>query len=230
MKLSDAFPLSSFHALATKIKKQSAAAPFALQIGAMDGVKFDLLNPHLTQGGWNGLLVEPVGDMFEILQQTYKNQPDIKLVNCAIGKQDGTMTLRRIRPETVAKGLIPEEALGITTEINSKGLLNNPKLFQAFPQLTQDDVIEFSVPCLTLPNLLHQNGITTLDLVMIDTEGADWMIAQQLDLSRYQPKLICLEHSSLTDGDKRDCLNHFVHAGYNAALCQEDKENFLFFT
>ena len=227
MDTQPSIPVASFHTLVDGIVKNTAS-PFALQIGAMDGVKFDLLHQHLIRGGWRGLLVEPVPDMFAALQNTYKNQPQITLVKCAIGSHDGTMQLKRVNPQAVAEGIVPEEALGITTSPDSMGLLNNPRLFQGYPRLRPEHILEFSVDCLTLASLLGRHQVEHIDLVMIDTEGADWMIAKQIDLGRYRPRLICLEHTSLPDGDKLACIAHFMQNGYRGFLCQEDPENFLF--
>lgn len=221
------FPCASFHGLAARLKT-TKPYPFALQIGAMDGVQFDLLNQHLIQQGWQGLLVEPVPDMFAMLQDTYKNQPHIKLANCAISDYDGTLMLRRISPEAVSRGLIPTKSLGMTTSVSSQSILNDPELIKKFPGLEAQHIQEISVPCITLQNLLNNKQITHIDLVVIDTEGADWMIAQQLDLESYHPELICIEHTSLSNDDKASCLRHFIIHGYSAYLCLEDMENFLF--
>jgi FkbM family methyltransferase len=221
------FPTASFHALASRIKEASGAKPFALQIGAMDGVKFDLLNPHLSQGGWQALLVEPVPDMFKALQEKYRGQSDIRLANCAVSDHDGTITLRRVDPKAVSEGIISEEALGFTTTMKSGGMLNDPLLFEKHPGL-KNNILEVTAPCFTLQSLLQSNAVDTIDLLMIDTEGADWLIAQQLDLTRYRPQLICLEHSSLTQEDQAACIRHFFSHGYSGALCTEDLENFLF--
>ena len=193
----------------------------------MDGIKFDLLHPHLSQGAWGGLLVEPVSDMFEALRDTYKNQPHIMLANCAISDHDGTMMMKRVNPRAIAEGILPEEALGLTTGM-MRGTLNHPNAFKNFPQLTSEHIIEFSAPCFTLPKLLKQGKVDQIDVVVIDTEGADWLIARQLDLALYTPRLICLEHTSLSNEDRNACLQHFLSHGYTGALCQEDRENFLF--
>ncbi len=226
---SHTFSSASFHSLAAKLKADKASPLFALQIGAMDGIRFDLLNQHLIEGSWSGLLVEPVKDMFSILEKTYINQPNIKLANCAIAEHNGTLTLRRIDPKAISQGLIPEEALGITTGPDSHSLLNDIRLRRAFPLLKDEHIVEFTVPCLTLQTLLSRHKISSIDLVMIDTEGADWLIAKQLDLVHYKPQLICLEHSSLSETDKGICVKHFIDHGYQGALCKEDNENVLFF-
>lgn len=221
------YPTASFHTLAQTLKQQSAEPPFALQIGAMDGIKFDLLHPHLAAGGWRGLLVEPAPDMFAALQKTYAHVNGLEFANCAVGENDGTLSLRRIDPAAISQGLIAEHALGLTTSSMSNSGLNSTAFLNKFPDLASH-IIEFTAPAYTLHNLLERYSINVIDLLMIDTEGADWRIARQLDLSRYTPKLICLEHSNLADKERQDCVHHFLNHGYNGALCEEDAENLLF--
>ena len=220
---------ASFHALAQKVKGLATSLPFALQIGAMDGVRFDLLHPHLIAGGWRGLLVEPVPDMFEKLRQTYAAQTGITFSNCAIADQNGTLVLRRVDPVAVEKGLIPEEALGITSAFAERALFGHPKFAEAFPEVAQNYVHDITVPCVTLSYLLEQNAVDQIDLVMIDTEGADWLIARQLDVARYHPALICLEDTSLTESEQKDCAAYFALYGYTRVRCMEDEQNVLFY-
>lgn len=221
-------PQASFHALMERIKVAAPSIPFILQIGAMDGVRFDLVSPHVLKGGWRALLIEPVPDMFQALTATYANQPTVTLANCAIAPHKGTLTMRRIRPEAVAEGIVPEQALGLSTAADSHGHLNSGEVQKKYPALRPEHFETFDVPCLPLADLLRQCGVDAIDVVVIDTEGADWMIAQQLDVARYRPSMICLEHSSLADGEKIACLNHFIGHGYVPSMCSEDMENFLF--
>lgn len=219
----------SFHSLTEKLVGMVASIPFALQIGAMDGIKFDLLHQHLIKGAWSGLLVEPVPDMFEKLRETYKTCSRLHFANCAISDSDGFLTLRRVDPIAIGKGLIPEEALGITSSFIDRSLFSHPKFAQAYPEVAQDYISEIRVPCCTLRHLLEKHDVQTLDLVMIDTEGADWLIARQLDLKQFTPSLICLEYTSLPSQEIEDCSTHFVSHGYKVALCLEDQQNLVFY-
>lgn len=223
------FAHRSFHELADKVAGSCGdRAPFALQVGAMDGVRFDLLHPHLSGGAWNGVLVEPVPDMFEKLQATYAAQPHLKLVNCAIAEHDGTLTLRRVAPQAVEEGLIPAEALGISTMYKDRGILGHPAFAKGYPEVADKYVVELETACRKLSGILNELDTLDIDVVMIDTEGADWMIAKQLDLDAYRPRLVCLEYDSLTETELAECCVHFMKHGYKAAICAEDEQNLLF--
>ena len=218
----------SFHALVEKIESKTSGSRFALQIGAMDGIKFDLLHPHLINGKWHGLLVEPVPDMFEKLRLTYKGCSQLQFANCAVAGHNGSLTLRRIDPAAVEKGLIPEEALGITSSFADRSLLSHPKFSQAYPEVAKNYIRELEIPCCPLNDLLERYDVKAIDLAVIDTEGADWLIIRQLDLKRFAPSVICMEYTDLPENEVQDCYNHFSSYGYRAALCAEDHQNLIF--
>ena len=81
--------------------------PFALQVGAMDGVEHDHLYPFLAGGGWGGLLVEPLRDYFHALVRNYGNGTSgreeeggrrLKFANKCIAEEDGRSVMYRLPP------------------------------------------------------------------------------------------------------------------------------------
>ncbi len=215
-------PRASFHELARKVKN-SVSKPFALQVGAMDGVFFDLLHPLLIEGGWEGLLIEPLPDMFALLQKTYASQPQLKLINCAISDHSGALPLYRIDPEAVTKGFLPKEALGMTTSFSDRGFMGREDYAERF----KAHMRKTEVPCRSLLETI--GDIPHIDVAVIDTEGSDWMIAQQLDIARFKTRLICIEYSNLRTDELKECCAHLSERGFALALCEEDTENFLFY-
>jgi len=220
----DGLTRASFHVLADRIANL-VEAPFVLQIGAMDGVFFDMLNRHLMKGGWHGVLVEPLPDMFETLQKNYASQPQLKLVNCAISDRKGTLTFHRINPDAVKNGLLPDEFLGMTTSCSDKGFPSRPD----YAERLEAHTLKVEAPCQTLQNLLDDQGVEKIDVVVIDAEGADWMILKQLDFARYKPSFLCVEHTSLTSGEIKECAVKMAGLGYGLAICLEDGENMIFY-
>jgi FkbM family methyltransferase len=221
---SPAIPSASFHHIAMSLKA-AIPSPFVLQVGAMDGVRFDLLYPHLIKGGWCGLLVEPVPDMFALLKNTYATQPQLRFADCAIADYDGTLTLKRADPAAVVSGILPAEALGMSTACGNSNLAGDPVFVERFAA----NSFEISVPCRRLQGLLDENTVTAIDLVMIDVEGADLLVAKQIDLNRYHPSIVCFEYAHLKMEDMRECCAHFLAHGYALALCAEDEQNILFY-
>ena len=55
-----------------------------VQIGANDGVRFDILRSFLIEFNTNALLVEPIPEYFEKLKNNYKDKKNIVFENSAI--------------------------------------------------------------------------------------------------------------------------------------------------
>lgn len=175
---------------------------FFLQIGAMDGVSFDPLHPHVKAYGWKGILVEPLPDMMQRLQANYADQPDLIFDNVAITEQDEMRTLYRILPETAEKAQLPSWVLGMSTFVPGK--LDDYKSY----------VIEQPVTCLSLNTLLKKHNPQKIDVLQIDTEGYDFKILRQFDFTRYQPSIINLEYVNLSPAEKVDCQTLLQAQGY----------------
>jgi hypothetical protein len=69
--------------------------------------------------------------------------------------------------------------------------------------------------------------IGKLDALIVDTEDADWMAIKQLDLQRYQPRIVYFEYDHLPNREPALCLRHFRAGGYRVYLDERGHENFL---
>ncbi|MDE1901577.1 MAG: FkbM family methyltransferase [Alphaproteobacteria bacterium] len=83
------------------------------------------------------------------------------------------------------------------------------------------------VPCCRLNTLLARHQITKIDLMVVDVEGADWMVVRQLSLDDYRPRLVYLEYAHLSGYEKTACAAHFRNHGYRIYIDQHEAENFL---
>jgi FkbM family methyltransferase len=52
---------------------------------------------------------------------------------------------------------------------------------------------EIQVPTITLTDLLEQNGVSKIDFLSIDIEGAELLALAGFDIGRFKPELICIE-------------------------------------
>jgi len=64
-------------------KRYGSAIKF-LQIGANDGLRNDPIREHILRNQWDGVLVEPIPGIFEILVNNYNKLPELEFVNAAI--------------------------------------------------------------------------------------------------------------------------------------------------
>jgi FkbM family methyltransferase len=198
---------------------------FFVQIGAMDGITFDPINPYIKQMHWRGILVEPIPDMFEKLRHAYSGCPNLIFVNKAIADYNGRIEMTRIDALAVARNLIGIGALGVSTIMPHRGVLGGAvRLKQQTQKIINAYKRTLTVPCLRLPTLLRKYNVQKIDLLMIDTEGADWMIARQLPLEKYRPRLVYLEYDHLQNCERTACIRHLQKAGYRVRLDQRRQE------
>lgn len=212
-------PFLSFQLLAQAILTQSTDRPFFLEIGAMDGVQYDVMYEHAKTGAWDGVLVEPMPDMFASLKKNYEGVKGLRFANCAIDTRNGMIKMTRANPELIRRGIFPPEYMGMTTSTRREAFFQRGKLTKEQEALVESGLIDVEVPCCTLPQLIDDFKISKIDLLIIDTEGSDWQIAQQFDLGLFKPRMICLEYAHFSDQDKNACIAHFEAHGYNHATC-----------
>jgi FkbM family methyltransferase len=170
---------------------------FFVQIGANDGVIYDPIYQYVNRYGWDGLLVEPVGCYFKKLKANYRNNPQLAFENVALSDKQETRNFYRIQ-----EGLdfLPAWCHGLGT-FHLDVLLTHK---WAIPNI-EDYVVTEQVNCLTLASLLHKHAVRKIDLLVIDTEGHDYHIIEQIDFGAFRPKILLFEHQYLNVGQKADC-------------------------
>lgn len=194
-----------------------------LQIGAMDGVAFDPLHDLVREMGWRGVLVEPMPDMFEALRQNYAGCEGISFANWAVAEYDGEIEMTRIDPQAVASGLLPEGTLGISTIMPDRGIIGR------YAGSMRADVVAaldlhrqtLCVPCCTMATLLREQNVDKVDALVIDTEGADWMVLRQFPIERYRPRVVYMEVQHLPRHEKLECCVFLSKAGYQLRVDQQ---------
>jgi FkbM family methyltransferase len=188
-------------------RRQGSGVVF-VQIGANDGVTNDPLHDHVVAQGWRGLVVEPVPHLVERLRSTYAGAPEVTVVPRAVSTTSGSMTFFHLREND--DGLPPwYDQLGSF----SREQVLQPQHRAAIPNI-EDYLVETSVSCTTLPELLEDHGIDALDLLHTDCEGYDLMVLRQLDFERYQPMLILIERVHLSPDDLQAARDLLGRHGY----------------
>ncbi len=155
---------------------------FFVQIGANDGLLCDQVYPFITRFHVAGLAVEPLPDLFEKLQQTYRNYPRVKPVNVALHRTATKATIYRADP---ADRSLPSGKAGAAS-FDREHLLRF--------DIPDASIIPVEVPCVTLQQLLDRYQVGSVDLLQIDTEGYDIEIIRMIDFNRIKPSIIRFEH------------------------------------
>ena len=169
-----------------------------IEIGAYDGVS--LSNSYFFEKiGWHGLLVEAHPDLVTCCRTS---RPDSLVVHAALGNADGgTATFSMVRG---GKGL-DTLSFSETNELHRQRVL------------AEGGMIESTrVPARTWSSVIAEHGISNVDWVSIDVEGAELEVLMGAGLETFRPRLLLVEdNSSGQDGRVADYLRRY---GYRRSL------------
>ena len=167
-------------------------------IGANDGPTTDPSFPLLQKNpGWHGVFVEPVPYLFEKLRRNYGDSGRFTFVNAAVSSSGGASPFYFVSPD--ARASDPS----LPSWVEQLGSFDRNHIAVQLGGRLQPFILEISVPTITLEELFSRTPQKRADLLVIDTEGHDWKILRQLDLSRWKPSVIVFENCAISDEDKR---------------------------
>ena len=203
--------------------------PFFVQVGGMDGKSFDPIYKYVQHYKWPGLVVEPLADYFGALQQNYADVPGMRFERAAIAGHDGTLSMQRIMAAALARGVMPDWTGGVSSSIPGRGVLGGQTLPAVdYERFVAPHVETVEVPAMTWPTLLARHGVARFDVLVVDVEGAEWPVLQQVDLAGCQPRLAYIEYVHMPDAEFSACFEKFNEAGYRAFRQDGAGENILF--
>lgn len=164
---------------------------FFVVVGAMDGVNHDKLHKHIAQNeNWQGLLIEPLPDMFDKLKANYAERSNLLFEDAAITEQEGTAEITRI-PEENVDNECPPWADGISTLKPDIHIIGQ-----------REELKEFSVKQVirttTFEALARKHSLSQIDILQIDAEGYDKEIFDQIWAANFRPSVVKIEVNYLT--------------------------------
>lgn len=155
-----------------------------VEVGALDCYTWS--NTYgLALANWQGLMIEPQPEYFDHCKELYKDNPNIILENCCIGKKNG-------RTRLYLGGSLSTTKKKIIKTYNSIEGMN-------FTGLREDNFIICDM--FTLDTILKKhNWSKDFEVLSIDVEGAEIDVLNGFDLNYWQPKMIIIEvHEHHTD-------------------------------
>lgn len=164
-----------------------------LQVGANDGVTCDPLHPFIERCGWTGIMVEPQPDQAAKL----KGRDGIKVVEAAIGPAQGTMTLYTVQGQGWEHGL---------ASFDKGHILKHAHLTEGL----SDRIKPIEVPVVPFSAVLDG----PVDLLQIDTEGADGMMLSLFPFETHKPAVVHFEIKHMSWRERRDTLARLASYGY----------------
>lgn len=151
-----------------------------VDIGANDGVTFSNTVYLEKRLGWSGVAVEPIPEVFSKLQANRA----CSTVNACVGATSGNFLFRSISGYSeMLSGLVDEYDVYHLRRVNRE------------IQEHQCPYQDIKVRCYTLNELLEEQGLSKVDFLTIDVEGAEVSIIKNLDESRFRISVIGIENN-----------------------------------
>ena len=177
-----------------------------LQVGAHEAQAGDPIALYVQRDDWSGILVEPVPELYERLQETYDGTDGLVFENVAIAERDGRRSLFRL-----------DDAAGEVYELaDSLGTLDRDVLLSHAEQVPgiERHVQEIEVECLTFTSLLERHPLERIDLLHIDAEGYDGRLLRTFPWRKFTPDLVLYEHDHLDRCEREDTETMLRQRGY----------------
>jgi len=154
--------------------------------------------------GWSGIGVDALPEM---ARKWKRNRPASKFFNYIVtDHSDSVETFYR------------------SAEYTDISAIEKPAKAPGGDPVTAEEV---KVPTTTLTKLLEANGVTKVDFVSMDIEGAEPLALAGFDIDRFKPDLLCVEAKV----KNRDFLSkYFADHGYAQVerYLQYDKTNYYY--
>lgn len=191
---------------------------FIVQIGANDGISHDPVHKFIKRDNCEGVLLEPQKDVFErFLTYLYRKNKGIKLVNAALGYEDGTSTLYKISFSQArwATGLATFNRSVLEKAFHSGHVAKQARKENvSVPASIDEGIAEEKIEVISSKTLIQRFDIKKIDLLQVDTEGFDFEIIKMFDMQIIKPRAIIYENSHLTTEVKEECRQHLHDHGY----------------
>jgi FkbM family methyltransferase len=185
-----------------------------VQIGANDGNRNDPARPYVRRADVNALLVEPVPGYFEQLRENYRNAIGVQCAQVAIDATAGTAQMwevdssSRLRGSSSMHREVIDSAAWVTGDRDVSGLLH-----------------QIEVPTRTLPGLLEEHDVSRVDWLVVDTEGHDKVVLDQVTpdfVAATGLSHVLWERMHLPRGEQRELRDRFEDMGFDTYNLRRD--------
>lgn len=179
-----------------------------IQVGAFDGITKDPLRKYIEKCGWTGVVVEPQARAANQLRELYRGNGRIVIVQAALDSESGKRKLF-----TVDSQIAPSWVGGLAS-LRRETIDKHSDLIPGLATMIREECVD----CVTFDDILRCLPSERIDLLQIDTEGADAHILSLFPFRRVIPAIIHWEVKHLTKTEREDCLDYLTGFGYRFAL------------
>jgi FkbM family methyltransferase len=194
---------------------------FFIQIGANNGKRYDPIH-HLIvseKGKVKGIAIEPIQEYFNELQTTYKDFPQIKLLNKAVHNSESEQTIYKIAPGYETNG----EHLKGMSSFDQQNFIKEG--------ISVNELVAEKVSCISFMDLIEAEKISKLHLLQVDAEGYDIEILKSIDFNKIKPRIINFEHrwkyNLIPESEIFKILRILIDNGYQIFLNSNDALAYL---
>ena len=192
-------------------------------IGAHSGVWLKLLFDQYQNQ--NILLVEPVPYNINVLKENTTKYKNISIETSAVSGKDEIKKFYYVKPDAVKK-LGKHWASGIGSFDKQHILNHKNKRFL----VSDTDIEQIDIQYLTFSNLIEKYSISSIGLLQIDVEGAEFEILNSINFEKIEIKKIIFEFKhfdgTFKEGPKLKLIKEKL-IKFNYQLKEIDKENIL---
>ena len=192
-------------------------------IGAHSGVWLtSLFDEYQNQ---NIILVEPVPYNIALLKENTAKYKNINIETSAVSEKDQIKKFYYVKPDAVKK-LGKHWASGIGS-FDKQHILNHK--YKRF-MVSDSDIEQIDIQYLSFSNLIEKYYISSIDLLQIDVEGAEFEILSSIDFEKIKINKIIFEFKhfdgTFKEGPKLKLIKEKL-IKFNYQLKEIDKENIL---
>lgn len=184
-----------------------------IQVGVFDGVTGDPLRKYIDKCGWRGILVEPQPRAASQLRQLYCGNNGIVVLQAALDRTFGRRTLFTVESESA-----PAWAGGLAS-FERASIVKHSYLIPGLEGMIREETVD----CIPFDDVLQRLPSERLDILQIDTEGADAFILSIFPFDRVRPAIVHWEVKHLNKAQRECCLDRLASFAYRfAASGNED--------
>jgi FkbM family methyltransferase len=178
-----------------------------IQVGVFDGVTADPLHKYIAKQGWRGILVEPQARAAGQLRDRYRGNDRIAVLQAALDSGGGTRTLFTVTSEAA-----PAWAGGMAS-FDRQTICKHTDLIPGLGTMIGEETVK----CVSFDDVFRLLPDGRLDLLQIDTEGADAHILSMFPFDRVRPAIVHWEIKHLNIAQQEETLGMLRAHGYRFA-------------
>lgn len=164
-----------------------------VQIGAFDGKAGDPIRQLIVENeNWRGVMIEPQSEAFSRLEANYSQQASrLIFVNCAISSSSGQKEFFAISEAQFQQHNLPDWARELAS-------FDPDHIKKHFPQI---ELEARNVTTMTFQEVADLASIGRVDLIVVDAEGHERAILENIDFELFGVRFIVYEHKHLSRDD-----------------------------